>query len=404
VEADDDEEADPAVAEAEEKRLYEEKRAQIEQEKQALAENQAVSAEEKAKLAEVIKARSKELESEKKAKKELAAKIAAMEGKLLVGGKTIHDRTSEQERELERRRVEAAKEREREREMQQKLKEEEERRLEKMASFNSKEQERDIITKKLKKLWAKFQAAKGEIDDEHEEFARAREEMYQTTRDLQRELKLRQLIIEHFIPVEEAKKVEERAEFDAELDQWHLKPLGHSREGGGGAVAVQKRPISAIPGSRHAISQDAQQRALVDRNPRYRPENIYLVELEMPERTTQDYVGPMVDPRVQAAIDNALRPEDDLDMEAQPDDFLAAGVARAKEAKRRAKSRSKSGSGSSAGDGGEDEDRERRSRSKSKSKSSRRRKAEKEAAAAAAVADPDHVPESKVRTIGGSVF
>ena len=55
-----------------------------------------------------------------------------MEGKLLVGGKTIHDRTSEQERELERRRVEAAKEREREREMQQKLKEEEERRLEKM--------------------------------------------------------------------------------------------------------------------------------------------------------------------------------------------------------------------------------------------------------------------------------
>lgn len=75
---------------------------------------------------------SKELESEKKAKKQLAAKIAAMEGKLLVGGKTIHDRTSEQERELERRRIEASREREREREMQQKLKEEEERRLEKM--------------------------------------------------------------------------------------------------------------------------------------------------------------------------------------------------------------------------------------------------------------------------------
>lgn len=328
---------------------------------------------------------------------------------LLVGGKTIHDRTSEQERLLETKRIEASREREREREMQQKLKEEEERRLEKMASFNSKEQERDVITKKLKKLWAKFQAAKGEIDDEQEEFARAREEMYQTTRDLQRELKLRQMIIEHFIPVDEAKKVEERAEFDPELDQWHLKPLGHSKEGGGGAVAVQKRPVSAIPGSRHAITQDAQQRALIDRNPRYRPENIYLVELEMPERTTQDYVGPMVDPRVQAAIDNALRPEDDLDMEAQPDDFLAAGVARAKEAKkeakRRAKARSKSGS-SSAGDGGEDEDRgERRSRSsKSKSSSSRRRRAEKEGAAAAAEVDPDHVPVSKVRTIGGSVF
>ena len=80
---------------------------------------------------------SKELESEKKAKKQLAAKIAAMEGKLLVGGKTIHDRTSEHERELERRRIEASREREREREMQQKLKEEEERRLEKMVRGNT---------------------------------------------------------------------------------------------------------------------------------------------------------------------------------------------------------------------------------------------------------------------------
>jgi kinesin family protein 3/17 len=387
VEVEEDEDEDPAEAEAEEKRLYEEQRMQLDEEKKALAENQAVSVEEKSKMAEIIAARTAELETEKKAKKDLAKQIKAMEGKLLVGGKTIHDRTSEQERKLQKQREEMAAQRVQERELAQKLKEEKEKQMEKMRAFDSKEQEREVTSKKLKKLWAKLQAAKGEKDDEQEEFERAREEMYQTTRDLQRELKLRQMIIEHFIPPDEAKKVEERAEFDAELDQWHLKPLGFTTEGAA-AIPVQKRPISAIPGSRHAITQDAQQRAAIDRNPRYRPENIFLVELEMPERTTQDYIGPRVDPRVQAAIDNALRPEDDLVMEAQPDDFLAAGMERAKAAKRAARARSKSGSSHDGdGDGGGDEG---SGESRSRTKSSKHRSKTK-----IADLDPDSIPESK---------
>lgn len=42
----------------------------------------------------------------------------------------------------------------------------------------------------------------------------------------------------------------------------------------------------------------------------------------MPERTTLDYAGPTVAPRVQAALDDALRDEEDLTLDATPEDFL----------------------------------------------------------------------------------
>ena len=40
-----------------------------------------------------------------------------------------------------------------------------------------------------------------------------------------------------------------------------------------------------------------------------------MVELDMPNRTTRDYDGPAVAPRIQAALDAALQDEADLDLE-----------------------------------------------------------------------------------------
>lgn len=45
-------------------------------------------------------------------------------------------------------------------------------------------------------------------------------------------------------------------------------------------------------------------------------ENIIQIELDMPNRTTRDYQGPAVAPRIQAALDAALQDEDDLTLDA----------------------------------------------------------------------------------------
>ena len=53
-----------------------------------------------------------------------------------------------------------------------------------------------------------------------------------------------------------------------------------------------------------------------DQNPRFKAENIINIELDMPDRTTLDYEGPSIAPRVQAALDAALADEEDLYLEA----------------------------------------------------------------------------------------
>ena len=42
-----------------------------------------------------------------------------------------------------------------------------------------------------------------------------------------------------------------------------------------------------------------------------------MIELDMPNRTTRDYEGPAVAPKVQAALDAALQDEEDLTLDAE---------------------------------------------------------------------------------------
>ena len=42
-----------------------------------------------------------------------------------------------------------------------------------------------------------------------------------------------------------------------------------------------------------------------------------MIELDLPNRTTRDYEGPAVAPKVQAALDAALQEEDELTLDAQ---------------------------------------------------------------------------------------
>jgi kinesin family protein 3/17 len=47
-------------------------------------------------------------------------------------------------------------------------------------------------------------------------------------------------------------------------------------------------------------------------NPRFKSENILNLELDMPERTTYDYEGPGMNPRVQAALNAAFADDSEM--------------------------------------------------------------------------------------------
>ena len=146
-----------------------------------------------------------------------------------------------------------------------------------------------------------------------EEHNRDRRDLEETQEQLLKELKLKVLIIENFIPPNERKKLLSRAVYDQEEDNWYMTSGGGGGPGGpggggGGVSAIAKRPISAA-GSRRPMSEYARMVAGAHANghaSRYRGENIMRLSLDRGGRTTRDYEGPTVAPKVQAALDAAM--------------------------------------------------------------------------------------------------
>ncbi|XP_071506252.1 kinesin-II 95 kDa subunit-like, partial [Diadema antillarum] len=305
-------------AEMDEEEMYKEAQQKLEQEKQAILANQNMIAEEKQRLVAEVQSRQEEVKKQQQQRDILDSKIRAMESKLLVGGKSIMDHTNEQEKRLEEQRLKLIDEKKQEREMEMKLKEKDENTEELQETYSSLQQEVEVKTKKLKKLFAKLQAYKSDIQDLQDEHARERQDLEQTQNELIRELKLKKLIADNFIPPEEKTKITTRAVFDEETEEWLLTPLAKAE----GPQQMAKRPVSAV-GNRRPIADYAKMAAQMGGNPRYKAENILSVDLDMPNRTTRDYEGPTVAPRVQAALDAALQDEDDLDLEVQPEVFKA---------------------------------------------------------------------------------
>ncbi|XP_060749752.1 kinesin-like protein KIF3B isoform X1 [Tachysurus vachellii] len=283
----------------------------LEKEKKAIMEDHSLVAEEKQRLLLEKEKMMNDLHREKEASEMLAAKVKAMESKLLVGGKNIVDHTNEQQRILDQKRQEIAEQKRCEREMEQEVECRDEETLELKETYSSLQQEVDIKTKKLKKLFAKLQAVKAEIHDVQEEHIEERQELEQTQNELTREIKLKRLIIENFIPLEEKNKIISRATFDEEDDTWKMKPITCVQDD----QQMMRRPVSAV-GYRRPLSQHACMAMMMRPEPRNRAENILMLELDLPTRTTKEYEEPMIAPKVAAALEHALREEDDIHVDA----------------------------------------------------------------------------------------
>jgi kinesin family protein 3/17 len=113
---------------------------------------------------------------------------------------------------------------------------------------------------------------KAEIGDLQQDFQEEREDYLLTIREYERELRLKQKIIDYFIPKEEVEKIRRRAVWDDEADDYKIKNIHLA-----GNYTEFTRPQSA---ARSAISSQST---------RFKTNSIISLELDMPERTTQDY-------------------------------------------------------------------------------------------------------------------
>ena len=79
-------------------------------------------------------------------------------------------------------------------------------------------------------LFAKFRAAKSEVEDLQAEQQQEKEDLLHTVRELTRQLNLQNMVIDAFVPPAELTKLEKRAVWDEDgSEEWRLLPRSEVR-------------------------------------------------------------------------------------------------------------------------------------------------------------------------------
>ena len=166
------------------------------------------------------------LEREADEKKEIARRqkvmekqLKEMETKLIKGGEII-SKASQQEINLRRAEQELRERSLQEARLAQELVSKEEANLQLEEHFSSLQEEVEVKTRKLKKLYSKYQAALKEQEDLQMEFQTERNDMLEAIRQLTRAVKLKDIIMSNFMPEECVKGVENRAKWSDNDDCW----------------------------------------------------------------------------------------------------------------------------------------------------------------------------------------
>lgn len=242
---------------------------------------------------------------EQQHKLELQARLSQMEMKM-VQGKQIMEQAIQQEEDLKRQQRRLRKQQEREEELKRQEEQQRQENMELEEKCASQEEQVQKLTTKLQKLWDKYQKAQQEMVDIQHFNQQEREEMLSMIRDLRQTLKLKSLIMESFVPMKEIQNTQERAVWDPEEDEWRIAPIALDKEN------RPQRPGSVLGLPRPTSEFTRLNRAMGDANPRYVYDSILITDLDLPERTTEDYeVHPELGDRIERALMLALSQEEE---------------------------------------------------------------------------------------------
>lgn len=249
-------------------------------------------------------------------KQELMEKIKEMEEKLMTGGEML-DQAQKQEILFRKAQQDLEKQRQQEMMLKRTLQDQEEENLNLEQQYSGLQEEVEIKTKKLKKLWSKYKSVQQEVEDVSSEFQRERSDLLDTIRELSSQIKLKEMVISYFIPPDMARKIEKLAFYNEEYDQWELRGMGGRQSGrrrGGqeeeegdsdymGQVLYTRRPADPFSTENRDVSSFRKkmnrlslsspesdfstQKRQYDANPRYRTENLTDLEYETPKELNQ---------------------------------------------------------------------------------------------------------------------
>eukprot|EP00361_Fabrea_salina_P000441 CAMPEP_0202432614 /NCGR_PEP_ID=MMETSP1345-20130828/9942_1 /ASSEMBLY_ACC=CAM_ASM_000843 /TAXON_ID=342563 /ORGANISM="Fabrea Fabrea salina" /LENGTH=644 /DNA_ID=CAMNT_0049044703 /DNA_START=293 /DNA_END=2230 /DNA_ORIENTATION=- len=192
---------------------------EVEERKKEIEAQKNLAEDEKRRLIEELQKNVEEQNKAKENQSKLVKKLKAMEEKL-VQGSQIMEQAVRQEQELQKAKMELEMRAQQERQLARELEEKEEHNINLEQQFSSQQEEIEDKNKKLKKLFSKYQQAHAEINDLQHEFQLERQDLVDTISVLTQQLKLKNLVLDNFIPQDELMRIENMAQYSEEAEDW----------------------------------------------------------------------------------------------------------------------------------------------------------------------------------------
>lgn len=230
---------------------------ELEQQKQALQAQENMREEERERAAEEIRKKEEALARERSERELLAAQLKAMEEKVVVGSADAQE-AMQKEEELMKAQIELDERRAEQERALEELRLQEEAELQMEEKYLSTQEEVAAKTKKLKKLWNRYEQVRAEVEDVRKENQQEKEDLLQTIRENDTQLKLLSFIIDNFVPEDERAKIEEHCEWNDEAYDWlveHQHLTGTAVRGEQLTERPKGRPSSAVRNSRTSPMQ-----------------------------------------------------------------------------------------------------------------------------------------------------
>ena len=127
-------------------------------------------------------------------------KLKALETKVIVGGENLLEKAELQEKLLAASEAELKERKVREQQLKLELEKKQAEILQIEESYGTLQEEVTAVNKKLKKVFSFLTSAKSELGDMQSEYGKLREEILETIRATNKEIKLANFIINSYIP------------------------------------------------------------------------------------------------------------------------------------------------------------------------------------------------------------
>lgn len=151
-------------------------------------------------VANAVQSKREELDAARQEMIRLKEKLENMEKKIIVGGENLLEKSVAQEKLLEDSAKELLDRKSRQMNLNMRLQEVQAEKIDTEDKYSGLQDRSGALSKKLKKLSAAILAVKEDLKDTEEESKREIVELKQILKQTSKELKMQEVIIEHFVP------------------------------------------------------------------------------------------------------------------------------------------------------------------------------------------------------------